>query len=159
MPYNCFKPCSRENLSTLHMNKCKISRLDAFDSQSILRRCSMRSSFLVFHIYDSISSRQATFLFLIFVIISTSSFSVNDRSLMSKKILKKNQNGFRRNRSTTWQILSICLILKGVRIKKNFDVNFRWEDGANTFRQPSSQRNCHRHNDAHLLIRWRCKLL
>ena len=32
-------------------------------------------------------------------------------------ILRKNQNGFRRNRSTTSQILTICLILEGVRAK------------------------------------------
>ena len=33
-------------------------------------------------------------------------------------ILRKNQNGFRGNRSTTSQILTICRILKGVRAKK-----------------------------------------
>ena len=33
-------------------------------------------------------------------------------------ILKKNQNGFRRNRSTTSQILTIRSILEGVRAKK-----------------------------------------
>ena len=32
--------------------------------------------------------------------------------------LRKNQNGFRRNRSTTPQILTICRILEGVRAKK-----------------------------------------
>ena len=32
-------------------------------------------------------------------------------------ILRKNQNGFRRNRSTTSQILTICRILEGVRAK------------------------------------------
>ena len=32
-------------------------------------------------------------------------------------ILRKNQNGFRRNRSTTSQILAICRILEGVRAK------------------------------------------
>ncbi len=31
---------------------------------------------------------------------------------------RKNQNGFRRNRSTTSQILTICRILEGVRAKK-----------------------------------------
>ena len=34
-----------------------------------------------------------------------------------EKILRKNQNGFRRNRSTTSQILTIRRILKGVRVK------------------------------------------
>ena len=34
------------------------------------------------------------------------------------KIPRKNQNGFRRNRSTTWQILTIRRILEGVRAKK-----------------------------------------
>ena len=34
-----------------------------------------------------------------------------------EKILKKNQNGFRRNRSTTSQILTIRRILQGVRAK------------------------------------------
>ena len=33
-------------------------------------------------------------------------------------ILRKNQNGFRRNRSTTSQILTICIILEGVQAKK-----------------------------------------
>ena len=32
-------------------------------------------------------------------------------------ILRKNQNGFRRNRSTTWQILTIRRILEGVQAK------------------------------------------
>ena len=32
-------------------------------------------------------------------------------------ILRKNQNGFQRNRSTTSQILTICQILEGVRAK------------------------------------------
>ena len=32
-------------------------------------------------------------------------------------ILRKNQNGFRRNRSTTSQILTICRILEGIRAK------------------------------------------
>ena len=35
-----------------------------------------------------------------------------------EKILKKNQNGFRRKRSTTSQILPIRRIIEGVRIKK-----------------------------------------
>ena len=34
-----------------------------------------------------------------------------------KKILRKNQNNFRRNRSTTSQILTIRRILEGVRAK------------------------------------------
>ena len=33
-------------------------------------------------------------------------------------ILRKNENGFRRNRSTTSQILTICRILEGIRAKK-----------------------------------------
>ena len=32
-----------------------------------------------------------------------------------EKILRKNKNGFPRNKSTTSQILSICRILEGVR--------------------------------------------
>ena len=35
-------------------------------------------------------------------------------------ILRKNQNGFRRNRSTTSQILTIRRILEGVRAKKTY---------------------------------------
>ena len=35
----------------------------------------------------------------------------------TKSILRKNQNDFRRNRSTTSQILTIRLILEGVRAK------------------------------------------
>ena len=39
-------------------------------------------------------------------------------------ILRKNQNGFRRNRSTTLQILTIRIILEGVRAKKpTSDIN------------------------------------
>ena len=34
-----------------------------------------------------------------------------------ENMLRKNQNGFQRNRSTTSQILTICWILKGVRAK------------------------------------------
>ena len=34
-----------------------------------------------------------------------------------EKILRKNQNGFRKNRSTTSQILTICRILESVRAK------------------------------------------
>ena len=36
----------------------------------------------------------------------------------TKKILRNNQNGFRRNRSTTIHILTIRRILEGVRAKK-----------------------------------------
>ena len=40
-------------------------------------------------------------------------------------ILRKKQNGFRRNRSTTSQILTIRRILEGVRAKKpTSDINF-----------------------------------
>ena len=35
-----------------------------------------------------------------------------------EEILRKNQNSFRRNRSTTSQILTICRILESVRAKK-----------------------------------------
>ena len=38
--------------------------------------------------------------------------------LKIKNILRKNQNGFRRNRSRTSKILTICRILEGVRAKK-----------------------------------------
>ena len=42
-------------------------------------------------------------------------------------ILRKNQNGFRRNRSTTSQILTIRRILEGVRAKKTTsDFDFCW---------------------------------
>ena len=42
-------------------------------------------------------------------------------------ILRKNQNGFRRNRSTTSQILTIRRILEGVRAKKpTSDINICW---------------------------------
>ena len=43
-------------------------------------------------------------------------------------ILRKNQNGFRRNRSTTSQILTIRRILEGVRVKKNLQVTLLFVD-------------------------------
>ena len=38
-----------------------------------------------------------------------------------EKILKKNQNGFRKNRSTVSQILTISPILEGVCVKRLWD--------------------------------------
>ena len=49
-----------------------------------------------------------------------------------EKILRKNQNGFRRNRSTTSQILTILRILEGVRTK-NFDETISLVDFAKAF--------------------------
>ena len=48
------------------------------------------------------------------------------------KILRKNQNGFRRNRSTTSQILTIRRILEGVRAK-NFQVTLLFVDFTKAF--------------------------
>ena len=47
-------------------------------------------------------------------------------------ILRKNQNGFRRNRSTTSQILTICRILEGVRAK-NLQVTLIFVDFTKAF--------------------------
>ena len=47
-------------------------------------------------------------------------------------ILRKNQNGFRRNRSTTLQILTIRRILKGVRAK-NLQVPLLFADFTKAF--------------------------
>ena len=47
-------------------------------------------------------------------------------------ILKKNKNGFRRNRSTTLQILIICRILEGVQAK-NLQVTLLFVDVTKAF--------------------------
>ena len=72
-------------------------------------------------------------------------------------ILRKNENGFRKNRSTTSQILQI---LEGVREKKPRDNNIicrlvlglrvhsQWKDGANSTRLQTTKRNRRSHNDA-----------
>ena len=49
-----------------------------------------------------------------------------------EKILRKNQNGFRRNRSTTSQILTIRRILEGVRAK-NLGATILFVDFAEAF--------------------------
>ena len=49
-----------------------------------------------------------------------------------KNILRKNQNGFRRNRSTTSQILTIRRFLEGVRAK-NRDATILFVDFTNSF--------------------------
>ena len=68
------------------------------------------------------------------------------------KILQKNQNSFRRNRSTTSQILTIPRILQGVYNIIRWFLPCIWlhtqrEDGANTSRQRPSQRNRRSHSD------------
>ena len=84
-------------------------------------------------------------------------------------ILRKNQNGFRRNRSTTSRILTICRILEGVRAKNLlatiFFVNFTKafhsihlkEDGANSTHIQPTKRKCRGHNDS--LIETKVKVL
>ena len=74
-----------------------------------------------------------------------------------EKILRKNQNGFWRNQSTTSQILKIHRIfrvcaknLEATFFKKIFLKAF-WKDGANTSRIGSPQRNCRSHNCCGLL--------
>ena len=49
-----------------------------------------------------------------------------------EKILRKNQNGFQRNRSTKSQILTICRILEDVRAK-NIDVTILFDDFSKAF--------------------------
>ena len=75
-------------------------------------------------------------------------------------ILRKNQNGFQRNRSTTSQILTICRILEGVRAKnlqvtllfvdftKVFDSIHSWEDGTNPTSIRPTKRNHSNNNDS-----------
>ena len=75
-----------------------------------------------------------------------------------EKILRKNQNGFRRNRYH--KFMTIRRILEGVRAKKTWRNNIicrvlqgHWrytqrEDGANTTRLRPTQRNRRSHNDA-----------
>ena len=95
-----------------------------------------------------------------------------------EKILRKNQNGFRRKRSSTSQILTIHWILEGVHAKKPVGdtiicrplqgiwLHTQKEDGANTSSLRFSERNCRSHNDAILkhrskssIIGWKHRLL
>ena len=77
-----------------------------------------------------------------------------------ENILRKNQNGFQRNRSTTSQILTIHWILEGVRAKNlqatilfvDFTKQGLWphsqrKDGANSTRLRPTKRNHRSHND------------
>ena len=76
-----------------------------------------------------------------------------------ENILKKNQNAFHRNRSTTSQILIIRRTLESIRAKKPRGNNIicrlhpsLWlhtqkKDGANNTRLRLTQRNCCSHND------------
>ena len=77
------------------------------------------------------------------------------------KILRKNQNGFRRNRCTTSQILTIRRILEGVRAKKKlqatllfvdftkaFDSIHRGENGINSTSIRPTRRNRSSNNDS-----------
>ena len=50
----------------------------------------------------------------------------------TEKILRKNQSGFRRNRSTTSLILTIRRVLEGVRAK-NFEATLLFADFSKTF--------------------------
>ena len=52
--------------------------------------------------------------------------------LKIEKIIRKNQNGFRRNRSTTAQILTVCQNLKGV-VAKNVEVTIIFVDFSKAF--------------------------
>ena len=56
----------------------------------------------------------------------------NRREPKIDKILRKNHNGFRRNRSTTSQILTIPLILEGVRTK-NLEATILFFDFTKAF--------------------------
>ena len=82
----------------------------------------------------------------------------NHKEPKIEKILRKNQNGFQRNRSRTSQILTvkflkvymqkprgsniICQLLQGLWL------HTQREDGANTTHLWLTQRNCRSHNDA-----------
>ena len=77
-----------------------------------------------------------------------------------KKILRRNQNGFRKGCSTIGQILTARRIIEAVKtrqipttllfvdLSKAFDsVGSRMEDGKNTVALRNTQRNCHSYND------------
>ena len=89
-------------------------------------------------------------------------------------ILRKNQNGFRRNRSATSQILTIHRILEGVRAKKpSGDITIcrlyqglrfhtQMEDGANpTSKRDRSSNNdsLQKHQSESMFTRWRHGIL
>ena len=57
---------------------------------------------------------------------------LNRIRLEVEKILKKHQNGFERNRSTTSQILSICRIIEEIRVK-NLEATLLFEDFFKSF--------------------------
>ena len=101
---------------------------------------------------------------------------LNYIKLEIEKILRKNQNGFPRNWSTTLQILTICWILGVCAKNREATLICRFlqgiwphtlrEDGANTSSLWSLQRNCHSYNDAlykheskSSLTGWRHRLL
>ena len=50
-----------------------------------------------------------------------------------EKILRKNQNSFRRNRSTTSQVRTICRIIKRIRSKKNLKATLSFLDFSKAF--------------------------
>ena len=130
----------------------------------------MSSNSLVFHTYGGISSSLAAFLFskksdlgltknyrgITFTPIAAKIYNALQRNRIEpkiEKIIRKNQNGFRGNRSTISQILTIRRILEGVRTKKPRDNNGVWlhtqrEDGANTTRLWPTQRSRRSHNNA-----------
>ena len=68
--------------------------------------------------------------------------------------IHKNQNGFRRNQSTTFQILTMRRILEGVRnniicrLLQSLWLHTQREDGTNNTRLRPTQRNRRSHNDA-----------
>ena len=83
----------------------------------------------------------------------------NHIELNIENILRKNQNGFRRNRSTKAQILTIRRILEGVSAKKPIGNNIIYRllrglwlhtqrgDGANSTRLQPTPKNRRSHND------------
>ena len=93
-------------------------------------------------------------------------------------VFRKNQNGFRRNRSTTSQILTIRIIFEGVREKKpTSDITIcrlceglrfhtQREDGTNPTSIPTTKRNSSSNNDSlqkhqseSAFTRWRHRIL
>ena len=77
-----------------------------------------------------------------------------------ENILRKNQSGFRKNRSPASQILTVHRILEGVRVKKprgnniicwlrqGFWLRTQRKDGSNTTRLRPTKRNRRSYNDA-----------
>ena len=76
-----------------------------------------------------------------------------------EKILRRNQDGFRKGCSTIGQILTVRRVIKGIKARqvpvtllfvdfsKGFESFHREKMEKNSIRLRNTQRNCHSHND------------